>query len=34
MPDDPVIYAIKDWGSRITVLAMVGAMLAAHFFSI
>ncbi|WP_180126272.1 UbiA family prenyltransferase [Rhodoferax sp. BLA1] len=31
MHDDPVIYAIKDHGSRITVLAMVGIMLAAHF---
>lgn len=32
MHDDPVIYAIKDRGSRITVLALVGIMLAAHFF--
>lgn len=31
MHDDPVIYAIKDHGSRITVLSMVGIMLAAHF---
>ena len=33
MHDDPVIYAIKDRGSRITVLVMVGILLAAHFFS-
>ncbi len=33
MPDDPVIYAIKDRGSRITVLAMVGTMLVAYFLS-
>lgn len=32
MHDDPVIYAIKDHGSRITVLVMVCIMLAAHFF--
>lgn len=31
MHDDPVIYAIKDHGSRITVLAMVAVMVAAHF---
>ncbi len=34
MHDDPVIYAIKDHGSRITVLVMVGIMLAAHFFKL
>jgi len=34
MHDDPVIYAIKDRGSRLTVLAMVGIMLAAHFFKL
>jgi len=33
MHDDPVIYAIKDRGSRVTVLAMVGTMLVAHFIS-
>jgi 4-hydroxybenzoate polyprenyltransferase len=31
MHDDPLIYAIKDHGSRITVLAMIGTTLAAHF---
>lgn len=31
MDDDPVIYAIKDRGSRVTVFAMVAIMLAAHF---
>ena len=34
MHDDPVIYAIKDKGSRTTVLAMVVTMLAAHFLSL
>lgn len=33
MHDDPVIYAIKDHGSRMTVLAMVAIMLVSHFFS-
>jgi len=32
MHDDPVIYAIKDRGSRITVFTMIALMLAAHFF--
>lgn len=31
MHDDPVIYAVKNHGSRITVLAMVCVMLMAHF---
>lgn len=30
MHDDPMVYALKDRGSRITVMAMVGVMLAAH----
>lgn len=34
MHDDPVIYAIKDRGSRMTVFAMVAVMLAAHFLSV
>jgi 4-hydroxybenzoate polyprenyltransferase/phosphoserine phosphatase len=34
MHDDPVIYAITNRGSRQTVLAMVGIMLAAHFFKL
>lgn len=34
MHDDPVVYAIKDRGSRLTVMAMVAAILAAHFISI
>lgn len=34
MHDDPVIYAIKDSGSRTTVLAMAGIMLAAHFWTL
>ncbi len=31
MHDDPVVYAIKDRGSRVTVFAMLLVMLAAHF---
>ncbi len=34
MHDDPVIYAITNRGSRQTVLAMLGIMLAAHFFKL
>lgn len=34
MHDDPVIYAIKDQGSRITVLAMIVTMLVAHFLAL
>ena len=33
MHDDPVIYAIKDFGSRMTVLGMVITVLVAHFLS-
>jgi len=31
MHDDPVIYALKDHASRMTVCAMVAIMLGAHF---
>ena len=34
MHDDPVVYALKDRGSRLTVLAMVAAVMAAHFVSL
>ena len=34
MHDDPVIYAIKDRGSRIAILAMLITMIAAHFFTL
>jgi 4-hydroxybenzoate polyprenyltransferase len=34
MHDDPLIYAIKDHGSRITVLAMIVTMLAAHLLQL
>ncbi len=34
MHDDPVIYAVKNHGSRITVLGIVLVMLAAHFFKL
>lgn len=34
MHDDPVVYAIKDHGSRITVLSMVFGVLAAYFLKI
>jgi 4-hydroxybenzoate polyprenyltransferase/phosphoserine phosphatase len=31
MHDDPVVYAVRDFGSRITITAMLAAMLAAYF---
>jgi hypothetical protein len=31
MHDDPVVYALKDRGSRLTVLAMIAAVMVAHF---
>lgn len=31
MHDDPVVYAIQDRGSRVTVFAIIAVMLAAHF---
>lgn len=34
MHDDPVVYAIKDRGSRLTVLGMALVILAAHFFTL
>lgn len=34
MHDDPVVYALKDRGSRVTVVAMVAVMLAAHFLTL
>jgi hypothetical protein len=34
MHDDPVIYAIKDRGSRITVITMIAATLVARFFTL
>ena len=34
MHDDPVVYAIRDRGSRITVFSMIAVMLAAHFLSL
>ena len=34
MHDDPVVYAIKDRGSRVTVFAMIAVMLAAHFLAL
>ncbi|MBB5017664.1 4-hydroxybenzoate polyprenyltransferase [Chitinivorax tropicus] len=33
MHDDPVVFAAKDRGSRLTILAMVVVMLAAHFLT-
>lgn len=33
MHDDPVIYAIKDRGSRLTIFAMLTVMLTAHFLT-
>jgi len=34
MHDDPVVYAIKDRGSRVTVLAMISTVLLAHFLTL
>ena len=34
MHDDPVVYAIKNRGSRLTVLAMVAVAVIAHFFAL
>lgn len=34
MLDDPLVYALRDFGSRVTVAAMVTATLAAHFISL
>lgn len=34
MHDDPVVYALKDRGSRLAVLAMVAVVLVAHFFAL
>jgi 4-hydroxybenzoate polyprenyltransferase len=34
MHDDPVVYAIKDRGSRVTVFAMIAVTLAAHFLTL
>jgi 4-hydroxybenzoate polyprenyltransferase/phosphoserine phosphatase len=34
MYDDPLVYAIKDRGSRMTVFAMIAVMLAAHFLTL
>lgn len=34
MHDDPVIYAVKNYGSRMTILAMTIAMLAAYFLTL
>jgi hypothetical protein len=31
MDDDPIVYAIMDFGSRVTVAAMIAVMLVAHF---
>ncbi len=33
MHDDPLVYAIKDRGSRVTMFGMVVVMLAAHFLA-
>lgn len=34
MHDDPVVYAIRDRGSRVTVFAMIGIMLTAFFLTL
>lgn len=34
MHDDPIVYALKDHGSRLTVLAMLAAVMLAHFWTL
>ncbi len=34
MHDDPLVFAVRDFGSRITILAMIVATLAAHFLTL
>jgi hypothetical protein len=34
MYDDPLVYAIKDRGSRVTVFGMIAVVLAAHFVTL
>ena len=34
MHDDPVIYAVKDFGSRVTVCGMIVVVLISHFVSL
>ena len=34
MHDDPLVFAVRDFGSRITIIAMIMATLAAHFFAL
>jgi 4-hydroxybenzoate polyprenyltransferase/phosphoserine phosphatase len=31
MHDDPIVFALRDFGSRVTILTMLGLVLAAHF---
>jgi len=33
MYDDPMVYAIKDHGSRVTIIAIIATVLSAHFLS-
>ncbi len=32
MHDDPIVFAIRDFGSRVTIVAMLGLVIAGHFF--
>jgi 4-hydroxybenzoate polyprenyltransferase len=34
MHDDPIIYAIKDYGSRVVIIAMTTTMIVAHLFTL
>ncbi|WP_323004484.1 UbiA family prenyltransferase [Denitromonas sp.] len=34
MNDDPIVYAVKDFGSRVTVLGLITLMLTAHFLTL
>lgn len=34
MHDDPLVFAVRDFGSRVTITAMIGAVLTAHFLTL
>ena len=34
MHDDPLVFSVRDYGSRITILVMIAATLAAHFLTL
>ncbi len=34
MRDDPLVYALEDHGSRVTILCIIATMLVAHFIAL